>query len=181
MEQMHAGVVGGCHYGQTATINKITDRFWWPSVTVDVRAHVRSCIPCQRSNPNNKPTPATLHPVTVSHVFHRWGVDLVGPLKDTPRSNRYMIVATEYLTRWVEAKAIPDKTAASVHEFLMGLVFRYGACNFLLHDQGREFHNNLVDELCERVGTTSVMSTAYHPQTNGYEIFIKSVYNLFHY
>ena len=148
MNAMHSGVVGGCHYGQTATSDKVTQRFWWPNVTADTRALVRSCFACQKANPANKPPAATLHPVPVSHIFHRWGIDLVGPLQETPLGNKFIIVATEYLTRWVEAEAIPNKSADGVHLFLMGLVFRYGSCHVLLHDQGREFNNHFVRSLC---------------------------------
>ena len=137
MTTMHAGVIGGCHYGQNATITKVTDRFWWPSVSADVRAHVRSCLPCQKSNPLNRPPASTLHPLVVHHLFHRWGIDLVGPLQTTPQGNKYVVVATEYLKKWVEAKAIPDKSAEQVHAFLLDLVFRYGSMNVILHDQGR--------------------------------------------
>ena len=140
---MHAGIVGGCHYGQTATIAKVSDRFWWTGMAEDVRALVRSCDACQRANPLNRPPAATLHPISVKHIFHRWGIDLVGPLQLTARGNKYIVVATEYLTKWVEAKAIPDKTAEEVHDFIMDLVFRYGSMNILLHDQGREFDNKV--------------------------------------
>ena len=79
------------------TIEKITKRFWWRGVSADVREYVRTCGPCQRANPNNRPPPATLHPVKVPGIFYRWGIDLVGPLKETANGNKYVIVATEYL------------------------------------------------------------------------------------
>jgi hypothetical protein len=44
ISEMHSGIVGGCHYGQTAMINKVCDRFWWPSVVDNVRAHFQGCI-----------------------------------------------------------------------------------------------------------------------------------------
>jgi len=99
---------------------------------------------CQKANPLNKPPPATLHPVPVGGLFHRWGIDLIGPLTETAKGNKYIVVATEYLTRWPEARALPDKSADSVHQFLLQLVYRFGACHVLLHDQGREFNNRLV-------------------------------------
>jgi hypothetical protein len=167
MEEMHSGIVGGCHYGQTATIAKVSARFWWPGMSADVRAHVRSCLLCQKANPVNKPESSTLHPIAVKQLFHMWGIDLVGPLKETPQGNKYIVVATEYLSKWVEAKAIVDKSAEEVHSFLLDLVFRFGAMNVLLHDQGREFNNNLVNDLCAELKTSVAMTSAYHPQTNG--------------
>ena len=85
VESLHANPVGGSHYGQTATIRKVTNRFWWRSVAADTREFVRGCPACQKANPLNKPPPATLHPVAVGDLFHRWGIDLIGPLIETIR------------------------------------------------------------------------------------------------
>ena len=153
--------------GMNATVNKVIERFWWRGVSADVRKYVSVCDRCQRSNPNNRPAPATLHPVKVSHILHRWGIDLVGPLNETENANKYICVATEYLTKWPEVKAIPDKSADSVHDFVMDLVHRFGSCNVILHDQGREFNNQLVNDLCARMHMGVAMTSAYHPQTNG--------------
>jgi hypothetical protein len=129
---------------------------------------VRGCAVCQRCNPSNKAPPATLHPVPVKEIFHRWGVDLVGPLKETPRGNKYMAVATEYLTKWPEAVAIPEKSGVEVHRFLMSLTYRFGPSSVILHDQGREFNNHMVQDLCAQLKTHIAMTSAYHPQSNGY-------------
>ena len=59
VESLHADPVGGGHYGQTATIRKVTDRFWWRNVTTDTREYDRSCGVCQKDNPLNRPTPAS--------------------------------------------------------------------------------------------------------------------------
>jgi len=74
LSSLHADPVGGAHFSQTATIKKITDRFWWRSVTNDVRDFVRACALCQRANPSNKALPSTLHSVKVKQLFHRWGI-----------------------------------------------------------------------------------------------------------
>jgi len=88
---LHADRVGGCHCGQSATLRKVTERFWWRNVTADAHDYVRSCAVCQKANPRNKSPPATLHPIPVHGIFHRWGTDLVGPLKETANGNKYII------------------------------------------------------------------------------------------
>lgn len=166
IRSLHADPVGGSHFGQTATIRKATDRFYWKSISTDIRDYVMSCDARQRANPSNKATQSTLHPVAVKGLFHRWGIDLVGPLVETPRGNKYVVVATEYLTKWPESQALPDKSADGIHRFLLGLVYRFGACHVLLHDQGREFNNHLINDLCAELKITVAMTSAYHPQTN---------------
>ena len=134
---------GGGHFGMNATIRKLAERFYWRGIAEDARIYIRGCPVCQKANPTNRPPAATLHPVPVGELFHRWGIDLVGPLNETARGNKYLCVATEYLSRWPEAMAMPDKSGESVHRFLTSLVYRFGAPNFILHDQGREFNNAL--------------------------------------
>ena len=130
---------------------------------------MRSCDACQKANASNKPVANTLHPIAVKEVFHSWGIDMVGPLHETPSGNKYIIVAMEYLTKWPEAEAVKDKSAETIHSFLMKLVCRFGACHVLLHDQGREFNNTIVKDLCDKMHISTVMTSAYHPQTNGYD------------
>jgi len=100
---------------------------------------------------------------------------MVGPLKETVRGNKYLVVATEYLSRWPEAQAVPDKSAEGIHAFLMGIVYRFGACHVIIHDQGREFNNQTVRGLCDGLQISVAMTSAYHPQTNGH------VYQYVHY
>jgi len=77
MSSLHADAIGGSHYGQNATIKKITDRFWWKNVANDARDFVRGCIQCQKCNPSNKAPPSTIHPLSVrpdfSQMGHRYG------------------------------------------------------------------------------------------------------------
>lgn len=167
VQSLHADVVGGCHFGQSATIRKVTDRFYWRKVAADVRKYVQGCGPCQKANPSTKAHSSTLHPIPVKDLFHRWGIDMVGPLKETKNGNKYLIVATEYLSKWAEAKAVPDKSALGIHQFVMDLVYRFGATGILLHDQGKEFNNTLMKDLCSILEIDQAMTSSYHPQTNG--------------
>lgn len=105
----------------------------------DIRDYCKSCNHCQRMNPSSKPLAAELQPIKVTGIFERWGADLEDPLHETSSGKRYVIFDSEYLAKWVEIAALPDKAADSVRKFLLNLVFRHGSCHFLLHDQGREF------------------------------------------
>ncbi len=136
--ECHEGAVGAGHFGLNRTREKVAERFWWNTVAEDVKEYCKTCDKCQIANPLNKAGPAELHPIPVSNeLFSRWGVDLVGPLRETKNGNRYIIVGTEYLTRWPEAAAIKEKTAAEVGDFILHqIIFRYFAPKYLLSDQG---------------------------------------------
>lgn len=73
----------------------------------------------------------------------------------------------DYYTKWAEAGALCSKTAVEVAQFLAGLFFRHGLPAIIMSDQGREFVNRLHDELFLVSGVRHMVSTAYHPQTNG--------------
>ena len=105
---------------------------------------ISECESCQRMNPSVKCPTLDLQPVPVTGLWEMWGVDIihVGPLTLTPRGNCYIIVATDYFSKWPEAAALPNKNAISVATFLYSLYCRFGAGD-IVTDQGREFVNKV--------------------------------------
>ena len=132
----------------------------------EVENYIKSCDTCQRLG--NKKKIEQLHPIEVGNVFDRVGIDIVGPLPVTSNENRYIIVAVEYLTKWPEARAIKDIKANTVAQFIYeDIICRHGAPKVLLSDRGTSFVNSVVKALCDTMKTAHVLTTAYHPQTNG--------------
>ena len=85
-----------------------------------------------------------LHPIAVKpQVLNLVGMDLIGPLKKTSRGNRYILTMTCYFSKWVEAFALPDKSARSVAQAVYTSYCRHGALNNIITDQGREFINEV--------------------------------------
>jgi len=132
----------------------------------DAREYVRTCDECQKRGKNKRNEP--LHPIKVGQPYDRIGMDIVGPLPKTPRGNTHIVVATEYLTKWPEARAIPDAKAASVVSFFYeDIICRHGCPKEILTDRGTHFVNEMLNSLCDKLGVKHRLSTAYHPQTNG--------------
>jgi len=95
-------------------------------------------------------------------------MDIVSPLPKTKKGNTHVVVATEYLTKWPEAHAIPNAKASSVVSFFYeDIICRHGCPKELLTDRGTHFVNEMLDSLCNELGVKYQLSTAYHPQTNG--------------
>jgi hypothetical protein len=154
------------HFGFQETFRSISMKYYWPDMGKDIKAYVQSCDTCQKRKRPMKTE--SLHPLKVGQPFDRLGMDIVGPLPATRNSNKYIVVATEYLTKWPEAQALPDAKAASVVSFFYeDIICRHGCPRELLTDQGTHFVNALLDALCDRLGVKHRLSTAYHPQTNG--------------
>ena len=78
--------------------------------------YVWSCTECQKRLKTRRKEP--LYPIQVGRAFERIGIDLVGLLLITTQNNRYIIVATNYLTKWLEARAISDAGANTLAKFI---------------------------------------------------------------
>jgi len=153
------------HLGIDGTFKKAKQRYFWPQMFADIRTHIQHCDICQKQKKPN--TVEALHPLPVEQPFDRVGIDLL-QLPLTPHGNKYIIVATDYHTKWVEAQPVTNKTASIIAGFLYEeVICRHGAPKTLLSDQGTEFLNILVTQICERFNIKHRTTTPYHPQTNG--------------
>ncbi|GJX11883.1 reverse transcriptase domain-containing protein [Tanacetum coccineum] len=83
------------------------------------------------------------------------------------RSNKYILVAVDYLSKWVEAKALPTNDARVVCKFLKSLFARFGAPRAIISDRGTHFCSDQFAKVMFKYGVTHRLSTAYHPQISG--------------
>src|SRR5438045_3435471 len=156
----------GGHFGVDTTYNKIADRYYWKGMYDDIKKYVKSCDTCQRRG--QKGGKSYLNPIEVGEPFKRIGIDFVGPLEKTKRRNRYILVVTNYLTKWPEARAMKEATVENVVKFIYkGIICKHGCPKIILSDRGTHFRNKLVEGLCEKFEIKHKLSSPYHPQTNG--------------
>nr|GEU92151.1 reverse transcriptase domain-containing protein [Tanacetum cinerariifolium] len=94
------------------------------------------------------------------------GIDFMGPFPSS-RGNTYILVAVDYLSKWVEAKALPTNDARVVCKFLKSLFARFGTPQAIISDRGTHFYNDQFAKVMLKYGVTHRLSTAYHPQTSG--------------
>ena len=79
-------------------------------------------------------------------------MDIVGPLPMIKQGNKYIVVATDYLTKWPEARALPNAKASSVVSFFYeDIICRHGCPKKLLTDRGTHFVNKMLDSLCNEL------------------------------
>src|SRR6266498_1985421 len=163
------------HLGYKKVLQKLLERYYWPGMAKDVKQYIAACYQCQMKKPMQKIN--ELHPISLSRLFNRWGVDVVGPLLITPKGNRYIIVAVEYLSKWQEAKAVSEANALSISNFLyQNIICRFGCFTHLHMDRGTEFVNEIVEKLTEKFRVKHHRSTPYRSQANGLvERFNKSL------
>nr|GEZ56593.1 reverse transcriptase domain-containing protein [Tanacetum cinerariifolium] len=90
----------------------------------------------------------------------------MGPFSSS-KGNKYILVAVDYLSKWVKAKALPMNDARVVVKFLKSLFSRFGTPKAIISDRGTHFCNDQFLRVMAKYGVIHHLSTAYHPQTSG--------------
>nr|GFB66953.1 reverse transcriptase domain-containing protein [Tanacetum cinerariifolium] len=119
----HSGPTGG-HYGANYTAKKVFDSgFYWPTIYKDAFELVKNCDSCQRQGIISQRDEMPQNAIQVCEIFYVWGIDFMGAFPNS-KGNKYILVAVDYLSKWVEAKALPTNDARVVVKFLKSLFSR---------------------------------------------------------
>lgn len=168
LRQFHDGVCGA-HLGESKTYERIADTLFWPSMYKDITDYVQSCAKCSARKTifHHRNTPLQSIPYP-SHPFEALGIDVLGPLPTTKRGNKYIVVITDYHTRWPIAFAMKNQKASTIATLLVEQVFcQHGFPATLLSDRGSNFLSELVGAVLRVFHVKKLNTSSYHPQTNG--------------
>jgi len=156
------------HLGIKKTRDRILQHSFWPVIFDDVAMYCKSCPVCQTSSSKGKSAKVSLVSIPpIGIPFQRIAIDFVGPLPLTENKNRYLLVIVDCATRYPEAVALKNQDAETVVESLMEIFSRVGFPEELLSDQGTNFKSSLMYEVCRLLRVKKMVSSVYHPQTNG--------------
>nr|GEZ37059.1 reverse transcriptase domain-containing protein [Tanacetum cinerariifolium] len=137
----HSGPTGG-YYGANYTAKKVFDSgFYWPTIYKDAFELVKNCDSCQHQGKISQRDEMPQNSTQVCEIFDVWGIDFMGPFSSS-KGNKYILVAVDYLSKWVEAKAIPTNDARVVVKILKSLFSQlvYGkACHLPLELKHKAF------------------------------------------
>nr|GFA49795.1 reverse transcriptase domain-containing protein [Tanacetum cinerariifolium] len=160
------GPTGG-HYGANYTAKKVFNSgFYWLSIYKDAIELIQCCDSCQRQGKNLEKDEMPQNFIQICEIFDVWGIDFMGPFPSS-KGNKYILVAIDYLSKWVEAKALPTNDTRVVVKFLKSLFSRFGTSKAIISDRGTHFCNDQFSRVMAKYGVTHRLSTAYHPQTSG--------------
>nr|GEX51146.1 reverse transcriptase domain-containing protein [Tanacetum cinerariifolium] len=116
----------GGHHGPNYTAKKVFDSgFYWLTIYRDAQNVVKTCDVCQRQGKISQRDEMPQNSIQVCEIFDVWGIDFMGPFLSS-RGNKYILVAVDYLSKWVEAKALPTNDARVICKFLRNLFARFG-------------------------------------------------------
>ena len=165
------------HLGVHKTSQRVRERYYWVGMTVDIREWVTNCNNCQKKQQPKKSKRAPMKQYNVGAPLERLAIDILGPLPESIKGNKYIVCIGDYFTKWVSGIAIPDQEANTVAEALIENVFCiFGLPRQLHSDQGRNFESQLFQEACKLLDIEKTRTTGYRPQSDGMiERFMRTV------
>nr|GEU30264.1 reverse transcriptase domain-containing protein [Tanacetum cinerariifolium] len=157
----------GGHHDTNLTTKKVFDvGFFWPTIYKDAHEFVKNYDSCQRQAKISQRDEMPQNSIQICEIFDIWGIEFMGPFLYL-RRNKYILVALDYLSKWVKAKALPTNDARVVCKFLKSLFARFGAPRAIISDRGTYFCNGQFPKVMLRYEVTHRLSTVYHLQTSG--------------
>ncbi|UYV69417.1 K02A2.6-like, partial [Cordylochernes scorpioides] len=168
LKSLHDAPTAG-HLGFSKTYERVKNKYFWPGLLRDIRKYVAHCKECQRKKQSTQKPPGLLKAIPpATSPFQRVGMDLLGRFPKSDTGNKWIIVCTDYLTRFAVTKSLPTGEAKEAAKFLMeDVVLKHGAPREIITDRGRVFQSKLIAELTNQCSSIHRFTTAYHPQTNG--------------
>ena len=150
MEKCHASPYGG-HFAGDKTAQKILQSgFYWPTLFKDCFEWVKHCDNSQRIGNISRRNEMPLQGILVVHIFYVWGIDFMGPFPSS-FCNIYILLAVDYVSKWVEASACPRNDASIVVGFIQrNILSRLGVPRTIISDEGSHFENKIFEKLMSR-------------------------------
>jgi hypothetical protein len=133
----------------------------------DAHAFVTACDRCQHTGNISRRNEMPLQNILEVELFDVWGIDFMGPFPSS-YNNKYILLAVDYVSKWIEAIATPTNDGKVVLNFLRKNIFtRFGTPRAIISDEGTHFCNKQFEALLSKYGVRHKRALAYHPQTNG--------------
>ena len=166
LQQLHDDSFGD-HLGIDKTADPVRERFYWHNYSKDIVEYIKTCDKCLRYRKSNRSERANIQSIPMGRSFEMVAMDIL-ELPVTQRGNKYVLLVSDYFTRWPEAVSLKDQKAETVARALVEeVVSRHGVPAILLSDQGLNFESALIKELCDRLGIARVRTAPGHPQCDG--------------
>ncbi len=154
------------HPGRDRTLAAARRKYYWPTLRIDIEKHVSCCLSCAQTKGTTTTAPILEYPLPAG-PFDVVGLDLL----QLPRSSQgsgCILVCVDHFSRFVVLAPLRDKSAATVaHALVSHLICPYTTPRVLLTDNGTEFKNQVLADICAQYGVKQTFITAHHPACNG--------------
>ncbi|GJW00419.1 reverse transcriptase domain-containing protein [Tanacetum coccineum] len=128
---MHAGT-------RSVMVKALRIGYYWPTMHEDVRKMIRAYQDCQIHRPVPRSPQQKLSPITSPWLFYKWRIDIARPFPEGPGKVKFLIVAIDYFTKWIEAKPVATITGNQIKKFIWdNIVCRFGLPREIISDNGK--------------------------------------------
>ena len=168
--EAHHSHTTASHRGVRKTRSALQSFYYWPGLASAVHRLVASffCFCLWIKENVGKETSFAFKQYVVRAPMERIAIDIPGPLPETPRKNKFVLVFSDYFTKWTESYPIPNQEAATVAEKLVSeFICRFGVPRELHSDQGTNFESKVFAEICKLLDIEKTCTTPLRPQSDG--------------
>ncbi|XP_076953885.1 uncharacterized protein LOC143628100 [Bidens hawaiensis] len=164
IKEIHEGICG-MHMGAKMVVARaMRAGYYWPAMFFSAVKEIQKCDSCQiHASVGGKPK-STLIPVSSSWPFQKWGVYIVGPFPEGTGRAKFLVVAIDYFTKWVEAKPLRTIMGEQIKRFVWeNIVCRFGLPYAIVSDNGKQSANNPFKEWCLQLKIKQTFTSVAHP------------------
>ena len=174
-KQMRQDIIRNCHdnrasghLGQAKTYEKLKKCSIWYGMSQDSKLYVENCGVCNRNKKPNIKSKAPLGQYHAGYPMQHIHMDILGPLPESKRGNKYILMLIDQFTKWLECFPIPNQNSEMVAKSIVdGFLSKFGCPTELHTDQGKNMDGVLIRKLCELLQIAKTRTTPYHPSSNG--------------
>ncbi|XP_050233413.1 uncharacterized protein LOC126681900 [Mercurialis annua] len=168
LREIHEGICGAHIAPRMLAKKAVLQGYYWPLMVRQAEEIVKKCENCQRhQNIRHAPTIEQC-PITSPWPFATWGIDILGPFTPTTGQKKFLIVAVDHFTKWIEVEAVSTITEARIRDFFWRqIVCRFGIPRALVTDNGKQFNCRAFKEFCNDLHIDLRFTSVVHPQSNG--------------
>lgn len=169
LKDLHNSASAG-HYGIQRTFRKISSKFYFAGMKKYVADYVRRCEECQKYKVSNTKPAGLLQTPVPAQRFETIAVDLFGPLPETKKGNKWVLICEDTASKWVEVFSLPTATADLCAKTLIEEIFlRFGTCRKIISDNGVQFISDVMQQVTYCFDIDTPFIPVYHPESNPVE------------
>ena len=168
LEELHEGICGSHTGGRSLAHRAIIQGYWWPNMQREAQEYIKKCDQCQRFVPNIHQLGRIRNPLSSPWPFAQWGLDIMGPLPKAVGNKRYLLVGTDYFTKWVEVEPLANIKDVDAKIFVWkNIVIQFGVPHAVISNNGLQFDSKAFRSYCGKLGIMNRYSTLAYLQGNG--------------
>nr|KYP56267.1 Retrotransposable element Tf2 [Cajanus cajan] len=168
VKEIHHGVCGMHSGARSMAARVLRAGYYWPTLKSDCQNYIQKCKECQQFGNAHRQPPEALHHMMAAWPFSQWGMDILGPFPPAKGQLKFLLVAIDYFTKWIEACPLAKITTENVRKFTWkNIVCRFGIPHTIVTDNGRQFIAEEFEVFLQELGIKHLPTSVEHPQTNG--------------